>query len=199
MNSDLLNTAVGVVTAVALLFLGGWENYRRTRQAEARKDAAENRAVLETQADELVAAVLAVRVAGNAHDHLLGGWKARAMVALRAAIQGGAAYAQSGQRGVPAFMAGYGDAASVIGLWDQESARSAAGLTAPLSRLGAAVSPLLRRPEPDLAAAAQALFTAVVDHYKDADRTAQALESFHQALQAALDPPAPPRRGGILR
>lgn len=67
-NSELLNTAAGAVGAVALLFLGGWENGQRIRKAEARKDAAADRAALEAQADELVAAVLALKVAGNTHD-----------------------------------------------------------------------------------------------------------------------------------
>ncbi|MFB7609950.1 hypothetical protein [Streptomyces gardneri] len=53
-----------------LLFLGAWETARRNRHTEARKDAAADRAALESQADELVAAVLALRIAGDTHDHV---------------------------------------------------------------------------------------------------------------------------------
>ncbi|GAA3372148.1 hypothetical protein GCM10017744_102480 [Streptomyces antimycoticus] len=188
MDTDLINTAASAAGAVALLFLGAWENDRRTRRTEARKEAAADRAALEAQADELVAAVLAVKVAGNAHDHLWGGWRARATVAMQAAVRGGAGYVRSGQRGFPAVLAGYGDAARVIGQWDQESAASAAGLAAPLSRLGAAAAPLLRRSEPGLAAAVDEVFTAVADNYADEDRTTRALEAFHEALRPALEP-----------
>ncbi|MFJ4368032.1 hypothetical protein ACIP4S_28300 [Streptomyces chartreusis] len=160
MNDALLDALPGAVGAVVLLFLGAWENDRRTQRTEARKEVAADRAALEAQADELVAAVLAVKAAGNAHDHLWGSWKAKAAVGLRAAVRGGAAYARSGQRGFPAVMAGYGDAATVIGQWDQGSAVSAAGLAAPLGRLGAAVAPLMRRQEPGPAAAAEEWCTA---------------------------------------
>jgi len=46
------------------------------RDAEDRQQARADREALESQADELVAAVLAVRVAGNEHDHLYGRWLA---------------------------------------------------------------------------------------------------------------------------
>ncbi|MFI8989855.1 hypothetical protein ACIG63_33445 [Streptomyces antimycoticus] len=199
MDTDFLNTVASAASAVALLFLGAWENDRRTRRTEARKEAAADRAALEAQADELVSAVLAVRVAGNAHEHLWGGWRAKAAVALRAAVRGGAGYVGSGQRGFPAVLAGYGDAASVIGRWDQESAASAAGLAAPLSRLGAAAAPLLRRQDPGLAAAVEEVFTAVAEHYADEDRTTRALAAFHEALRPALQPPAVRRRRWALR
>ncbi|MBI0313686.1 hypothetical protein [Streptomyces javensis] len=194
MDTDLINTAASAAGAVALLFLGAWESDRRTRRTEARKEAAADRAVLEAQADELIAAVLAVRVAGDAHDHVWGGWRARATVALRAAIRGGAGYVRSGQRGFPAVLTGYGDAARVIGQWDRESAASAARLAAPLSRLGAAAAPLLRRQEPELKAAVGEVFTAVAEHYADEDRAARALAAFHEALRPVLEPPTVRRR-----
>jgi hypothetical protein len=194
MDSALLNTALSAAGAVLLVFLGGWENERRTLRTDARKQAEVDRAELEAQADELVTAVLAVRVVGNTHDHLWGSWRPKLSVALRAAIQGGAAYAASRQRGFPAAWIGYGEAAGVITQWDRESAASAAELTAPLNRLAAAVTPLLRRLEPGLAPAAEELLTAVVDHYTDTDRTERALAAFHQALRPALEPPAVRRR-----
>jgi hypothetical protein len=194
MNSDLWNTAIGAIVGVSLVFVGAWENGRRTRKTEARKEASKEREALEAQADELVAAVLALRVAGNAHDHLWGGWAARARVGFRAAVQGGAAYARSSRAGMPAWLAAYGETANAIGQWDRESAISAAGLAAPMSRLGAAVAPLLRRQEPGLAAAAEAVFTTAMERHGDDDRMTQALEAFHAALRPALEPPPTPRR-----
>ncbi|MEU9272318.1 hypothetical protein AB0E04_44005 [Streptomyces sp. NPDC048251] len=200
MDSEfVLNTVASAAVAVALVFLGGWEGDRRTRRAEARKQADTDRAELAGQADELVAAVLAVRVAGNAYDHLWGSWRARAAVALRAAVQGGAAYGLAGRSGFPAAMTGYGAASGVIGQWDQDSARAAASLAAPMSRLGAAVSPLLRRREPGLAAAAQELFVAMAEDYADTGRSERALEAFQEAVRSALEPLAVPRHRWRLR
>ncbi|MFB7575673.1 hypothetical protein [Streptomyces sp. NPDC056165] len=173
-NSELLNTAAGAVGAVALVFIGGWENDRRTRKTDARKDAAADRAALEAQANELVTAVLALKVAGNTHDHLWGG-RAAALV--------------SGRRGAAALPALAEEAGRVVERWENDSAVSAAGLAAPLSRLGAAVAPLLRREEPGLAAAADAVFMAAAEGYGDDARMARALEDFHAALRPALVPP----------
>ncbi|MEV8547651.1 hypothetical protein [Streptomyces sp. NPDC051572] len=58
---------------------------------------------------------------------------------------------------------------------------------------------LVRRQEPGLAAAAEEVLTAVVDHYADTDRTTRALAAFHEALRPALEPPALPRRRWTLR
>jgi hypothetical protein len=199
MNDVLLNAVPGAVGAVVLLFLGAWENDRRTQRTEARKEAAADRAALEAQANEFVAAVLAVKVAGNAHDHLYAGWRARGTVIMRALVGAGAAYAGSPQRGLPAAMAASHAVHTEVGQWDQGSAASAATLAAPLGRLGAAVAPLMRRQEPGLAAAVDEVFTAIVESYADEDRITQALTAFHEALRPALELPAPPRRWWSLR
>ncbi|MGA4950943.1 hypothetical protein [Streptomyces lydicamycinicus] len=195
----LLDALPGAASAVVLLFLGAWENERRTQRTEARKDAAADRAALEAQANEFVAAVLAVKVAGNAHDHIWGGWKARGRAILRALVEGGAAYAGSPQRGSPAVMAANQVMATVIGQWDQGSAASAAELAAPLGRLGEAVAPLMKRQEPGLAAAVEEVFTAICESYADEERITQALAQFHEALRPALEPPAPTRQWWPLR
>ncbi|MFJ6393962.1 hypothetical protein ACIQJT_41025 [Streptomyces sp. NPDC091972] len=199
MDSTLLNAALSAAGAVSLLFLGGWQNNRQTLRTEQRKQAEADRAALEAQADELVTAVLAVRVVGNTHDHLWGSWRSKLNVLFHAAVRGGAAYAASQQRGFPATMIGYGEVAGVISQWDRESVASAAKLSAPLNRLAAAVTPLLRRPEPGLAQAADELFTVVTEHYTDTDRTVRALEAFHRALRPALEAPAVRRRRWALR
>ncbi|GGX16813.1 hypothetical protein [Streptomyces chartreusis] len=87
----------------------------------------------------------------------------------------------------------------MIGQWDRDSAVSAAGLAAPLGRLGAAVAPLMRRQEPGLAAAAEEVFTAIGENYADQNRITRALEAFHEALRPALEPPAHPRHWWSLR
>jgi hypothetical protein len=192
MDSEAVKIAASAVGAVALVFIGGWENNWRTRKVEERKDAAADRAALEAQANELVAAVLALKVAGNIHDHLFAGWGAKGRIALAALTQGGAAAALAGRggaaSGVPAFLS---EAGRVVDRWDRDTTTSAAGLAAPLNRLGAAVAPLLRREEPGLAAAVDAVFTAAMENPGDDDRLTQALERFHATLRPALAPPAP--------
>ncbi|WP_329167540.1 hypothetical protein OHB49_45355 (plasmid) [Streptomyces sp. NBC_01717] len=192
MDSALLTTGITVVTTVALVFIGAWETARRNRQAEARKDAAAERASLEAQAIELVAAVLALRVAGDTHDHVWGGWGARGRVALRALVHGGIAYGLAGRTGGPALFAASGEAARAVFSWDQESGVSAGALAVPLARLGTAMAPLLLRE--DLAPAADGVLTAAVRHHGDNERMDAALRDFREALRQAVEPPAPVSR-----
>lgn len=192
-DSELVKMAASAAGAVALVFIGAWENGRRTRKDEERKEAAADRQVLENQANELVVAVLELRVAGNTHDHLFGSWGARGRVVINALTQGSTSALLAGRGGASGFPALLGEAGRVVDRWDRDSATSAAGLAAPLSRLGASVAPLLRREEPGLAAGADAVFKAAVEDYGDDDRMAQALEAFHAALRPAL---ARPNSGG---
>ncbi|WP_256339993.1 thiamine pyrophosphate-dependent enzyme [Streptomyces sp. 2231.1] len=97
-DGELLDKAVTATGTVALLFLGGWENAWRTRKAEERKEAAADRASLEARADELVTAVLPLKVAGNMHDQLYTGWGAKGRVMLAALPQGGAAAVRTPNR-----------------------------------------------------------------------------------------------------
>ncbi|MER6639705.1 hypothetical protein ABT285_29745 [Streptomyces microflavus] len=199
MDDVLLNAAPGAAGAMVLLFLGAWENDRRTRRTERRRQAAVDRDALEAQADEVVAAVLAVQIAGNAHDHLYGGWKARLGLIGRALMGAGAAFAESRQRGLMATMAFSHALYTESDRWDRESSASAAALAAPLARLGQAVAPLMRRQEPGLAAAVDEVFTAVAEDFGNEDRIMRALAAFNEALRPALAPPAPPRRWWSLR
>lgn len=127
MGMDISPIAAGVtagVTALAtlvIMYLTSVETARRARQAEVRKDAAADRAALEAQADELVAAVLALRIAGDTHDHVWAGWPARLRVGLRALTHGAVAYGQSGRTGGPAVFAAAGEAARTVYSWDHES------------------------------------------------------------------------------
>ncbi len=192
MDSALLTTGITVVTTLALVYIGAAENARRTRQTEARKDAASERAALEKQANELVAAVLALRVTGDTHDHVWGGWRARCRVALRALVHGAVAYGLAGRAGGPALCAASGEAARAVYSWDHESGISAGALAAPLIRLGTAAAPLLGRQ--DLGPAADAVFTAATRHHGNDELMETALRDFHEALRRALEPPAPVSR-----
>ncbi|MFJ3673923.1 hypothetical protein ACIPSE_46560 [Streptomyces sp. NPDC090106] len=199
MDSGLLDTALTAAGAVSLVFIGGWENARRARKTQERQDAADARAALEAQADELMAAVLALRVEGDAHDHLMGGWKARSLVVLRMATLGATAYGRTGRSDYPALMAGLGEAAAAVYRWNEHWTRSAAGLTSHLNRFGAATLPLLRHQDQSLAQATSELHTAISRHYADTGRTDRAIEDFQEALRAALEPPTPARRLRITR
>ncbi|MFJ3820535.1 hypothetical protein [Streptomyces nodosus] len=198
MNSELLNTAATAAGAVALVFIGGWENGRRTRKAEERKEAAAH-ATLEAQADELVTAVLVLKVAGNMHDQLFAGEGAKGRLFV-AALSKGSSAALGHRGGVTSGLpAAFREAWRVVDRWEQDTAASAAGLAAPLSRLGAAVAPLMRRAEPGIAAGAEAVFKAAVESHGDDDRMAQALETFHAALRPALATPVTAGRRRVLR
>lgn len=197
--SELLTMAGSAAVGVVLVLIGGWDNGRRTRKTEARKDAAADRAALEAQADELVAAVLALKVAGGMHDRLFAGWGARGRLALDWLQRGTLAAALADRGGVAKSLAFVGAADRVVDRWDRDTKASEAGLAAPLSRLGAAVAPLLRREEPGLADAADEVFTAAVESHGDDDRMTRALEAFHAALRPALEPPPVRRRWALRR
>ncbi|MGO4635020.1 hypothetical protein AB4225_29445 [Streptomyces sp. 2RAF24] len=193
----LFNALPGAALAVVLLFLGTWESDRRTRRTEARKTAAADRAALEAQADEFVAAVMAVTTAGVVHDAMWGGWKTRAVVLIQALAQGVSAYA--GAASGKAFSAANEAAHVVISEWDRGSAKSAQELAAPLARLGSAGAPLMRRQEPGLADAANEVVVSIRENYADAERISSSLSVFREALGSALEPPAPSRRRWFRR
>ncbi|MEU7061327.1 hypothetical protein [Streptomyces sp. NPDC046197] len=91
MDGDLLNTLVSAAGAVALVFLGAAGNDWQTRRTEARKQRADDRAELQAQADELIAAALALKVAGTIHDHLMGGRRTQLTVGIQALARAAAA------------------------------------------------------------------------------------------------------------
>ncbi|WP_250404420.1 hypothetical protein [Streptomyces cellostaticus] len=190
-DSEVLDKVVTAAGAVALVFIGGWENGRRTRKAEERKDAAADRAALEAQANELVKAVLELKVAGNMHDQLFAGQGAKARLFV-SALSRGASAALGGRGGATSGLpALFREMWRAVDRWEQDTAASAARLETPLSRLGTAAAPLMRHREPGLAAGADAVFKAATEEPGNDDRMAQALESFHAALSPVLNPPAP--------
>ncbi|MER6443601.1 hypothetical protein ABT275_46300 [Streptomyces sp. NPDC001185] len=193
---DLLETSATLASGAALAFVGSLVNDWQTRRTEARKQRVDDRAELQAQADELLAAVLALKVAGNVHDHLNGGWKPRLVVGIHALTRAAAQWSRSG-RGLPGVLTGYGEASDVISRWDRESAASAAGLAVPLTRLSVAVAPLMRRQEQDLAAATEAVYAAVVA--SDEEGVERALREFRRALLPVLDPPRARRRLSLRR
>ncbi|MFF3208673.1 MULTISPECIES: hypothetical protein [unclassified Streptomyces] len=196
MDSALWAALIGAAVTVIVWMLSARDAAQRTLAAEDRQQARAGREALEAQADELVAAVLAVQVAGAAHDHLYGSWKARVPAALSTVGALAAAYLRNQNREptAAALVSGHGEAAASLAQWNRDSALSAAGLTVPLTRLGVAVPPLLRRTEPGIAEAAGKLLEAATKHYTDTARIDRALEAFMEAVRPALAPPAPPRR-----
>ncbi|MFD7574393.1 hypothetical protein ACFV6U_28370 [Streptomyces sp. NPDC059810] len=198
MNDLVLSALPGAIFAAVLLFLGAWENERRTRRTEARKDAAAERAALEEQADRFVAAVLALKLEGNAHDVLWGGWRAKAAVLGTALIEGAFAYLEPSGGGAKALVAGRA-VNTVIDKWNEEGVKSAQALAGPLGRLSTAATPLLRRREPGLADSVRAVMDSITESYTDDDQITRALSSFHDTLASALEPPAPTRRRWFRR
>jgi hypothetical protein len=197
MNSDLremlITLASGAVLAFLAAFFGAALSDWQTRRTEDRKQRADDRAELQAQADELIAAVLALKVTGNLRDQLTGSRRTRTTVGMHALVQGLAEWARSG-RGSLGLFTGYGTASQVISQWDRDHVASAAGLAAPIIRLSAATAPLMRRQERQLATAAENVYTAVVNRFEDEEQVEQALAAFREALLPALDPP-PAHRG----
>jgi hypothetical protein len=198
MNHDLVTAALGAAAALVVSLSSQVVTEGLTRRREIRAQQAADRAELQAQADELLAAVLALTAAGGMNDQLMGGLRPRLTTLLHALTQGAAVAAQSGQafhRG----LAGVGRASEVISQWDRESAASAAGLVAPLSRLGAAAAPLMRHPDQALTEAAGNVLNTVVANFQDHDEVGQALATFRAELLRVLDAPVPRRRLSLRR
>ncbi|MFJ2893245.1 hypothetical protein ACIO53_45195 [Streptomyces sp. NPDC087305] len=193
MNSDLLNMLATLASGAALAFLGVVANDWQTRRTEARKQRADDRAELEAQADELIAAVIAMKVAGNVHDLGAGSWRTRLIVCAHALTRSAASWDGAG-RGWRGVLANSSEMYTVVSQWNQDHTASVAELTAPLSRLGVAAVPLMKRPEQGLAEAAGKVLTTVVDDYRNDDGVTQALAVFREELVAALNAAAAPRR-----
>ncbi|WP_405987747.1 hypothetical protein [Streptomyces sp. NBC_00986] len=195
MNGDLINTLLTLASGAALLGLGAVANDWQTRRTEARKQRMDDRTELQAQADELIAAVLDLKVTGGLHDQLTGSRRTRLTVGMHALVQGLAEWSRSG-RGRLGLLTGYGNASKVIRQWDRDHTASAAGLAGPLIRLGAAAAPLMSRQERDLAAAAGNVFTTIVENFAEEGRVEHALAEFREALLPVLNPP--PARRGLL-
>lgn len=202
MNNDLremlITLASGAVLAFLAAFFGAGLNDWQTRRTEARNQRVSDRAELQAQANELIAAVLALKVAGNLRDQLTSGWRTRATVGMHALVQGLAEWARAG-RGNLGFFVGYGTASQVVSQWDREHVASGAGLAAPITRLTAATAPLMSRQEQDLAAAAENVYTTVINRFDDEEQVGRALAAFREALLPALDPPSARRSRLSLR
>ncbi|MER7187316.1 hypothetical protein ABT404_48995 [Streptomyces hyaluromycini] len=193
MDHDLVTAAFGAAGALVVALSSQVVTEGLTRRREARAQRAADRAELQAQADELLAAVIALRAAGGMNDQLAGGLRPRLTAILHALAQGAAVAAGPGQpfhRG----LTGVGRVSEVVSQWDRESAVSAAGLVVPLSRLGAAVAPLMRNPDQALAGAAGKVLDTVVANYKDDEGTGRALAAFRTELVRVLEAPTPRRR-----
>ncbi|MGW0836399.1 hypothetical protein [Streptomyces prunicolor] len=202
MNNDLremlITLASGAVLAFLAAFFGAALSDWQARRTEARKQRAEDQAELQAQADELISAVLALKVTGNLRDQLTGSRRTRTTVGMHAVVQGLAEWARAG-RGSLGLFTGYGTASQVISQWDREHVASAAGLAAPIIRLAAATAPLMRRQEQDLATAAENVYTAVINRFDDEEQVGRALAAFREALLPVLDPPPASRSWLSLR
>ncbi|MFJ7422748.1 hypothetical protein ACIQXD_29715 [Streptomyces uncialis] len=194
MEMELWKQLVGVPIALLIFWLGSRDATRRALQAEARATAARERDAAEAQADELVAAVLALQAAGHIRDHVWAGWKARTPMVLGALGRGAGIYLQGGLTQVSAFGAASREVIRAVQGWDREAAASAVSLAAPMARLGAAVVPLLRSGQPGIASAAQDLYDVATQRYGDVDAVGAAMAAFREAVRAAAEPPLPRRR-----
>ncbi len=184
MHPTVISGLIGAVSGVALIFLGSWQTDRRTRRADAATAAKAARASLEADAAELVEAVLALQLAGFAHDHFRAGWQPRLRVGLTALAHGSSELARSRALGPTAVLAALGEVARHIDRWDQETVRSAEQLALPLTRLAAAMPPLMRRPA--MAEAAERVYEAATRHPGGLE-VKDALTAFHTTLRSALE------------
>ncbi|MFE2970771.1 hypothetical protein ACFXKC_45640 [Streptomyces sp. NPDC059340] len=168
-----------------------------------RADAKADRATVRAQADALILAVSEVRAIASTNKVLWGSWKESARSAFLAALAfvGGAArtaaVATRDDRGEwLAIAAGLGAAVDTIGRDRREAKRMDGVLMPAMAQVMAAAAPLLRHPDPGVAAATERLFAAISD-IEATEALDTALRGFGRAVVPVTT--APPSRWQRLR
>ncbi|MER7182921.1 hypothetical protein ABT404_26205 [Streptomyces hyaluromycini] len=133
-----------------------------------RAEAKAERATVRAQADALIVAVSEIRARAQTNKALWGSWQeiSRSLLLTFLAGAGGfartAAMASRDDRGQRlAIAAGLGAAADMAGRDRRETKRLASALAPAMTRVITAAAPLLRHPDPRVAAATEKLFAAV--------------------------------------
>ncbi|WP_367132868.1 MULTISPECIES: hypothetical protein [Streptomyces] len=176
-----------------VLAFGGWLASR----SRDRSDAQSERAALQPQADAYVLAIAELQAATNANHVLWEGSAERRRVFLLTSLAtlGGYARARLASRGAPEWLyalASLGDGARMLSHERLGPKKAAAALTAHLTQIAAAAGPLLRHPNPDVAATTDCLLTAVQRNAEHLELLDEPLEAFRQAIRAAHAPPPAP-------
>ncbi|MGY0071771.1 hypothetical protein ACWZEH_34500 (plasmid) [Streptomyces sp. QTS137] len=174
--------ASGAFIAVLATWLTNRSRNRQEQQAEI--------GALRVQADAMTVAVAELQGAAAANRLLWEGPAERARSFLLAvlAFAGGAARARiAGGTDNLSGLVGLGQAAELLS-WDRRATKqTVAAVREPLARAAAAAAPLMRYPDPAVAATTEQLLGAC----GDVENTAQleaALEAFGQAVRAATAP-----------
>ncbi|WP_127353900.1 hypothetical protein [Actinacidiphila soli] len=177
-----IGSASGYLLALVPVGVGWGLATWSTAQSQRRSD----REALQKEIDAFVQAVLDLRIAGRTHDFLWAGKaeRFRSFILVGVAAIAGAAQA-SGSEG-RRMGAGFTEAVRVLAAERLSVNQSAAMLQAPLSRLTAAASPLMRSEHRTLAAATEQLLLAV-ENIQDEAALEEASRAFGDASQEALN------------
>jgi hypothetical protein len=163
---------------------------RLTNRSRNRQEQQTEIGALRVQADALTVAVAELQGAAAANRLLWEGPAERARSFLLAvlAFAGGAARARiAGGTDNLSGLVGLGQAAELLS-WDRRATKqTVAAVREPLTRVAAAAAPLMRHPDPAVAAATEQLLNACGDMENTA-RLETALEAFGQAVRTATAP-----------
>ncbi|MFC8125455.1 hypothetical protein [Streptomyces sp. NPDC057302] len=181
---SLANSAL--VSGAIIAVLASWLTVRaRNRQNQQSEIGA-----LRVQADALTVALAELQGAAAANRLLWEGpaERARSFLLATFAFAGGAARARiaGGTDGL-SMLSGLGHAAELLS-WDRRATKqTVAAVREPLARVAAAAAPLMRYPDPAVAAATERLLNAAGD-VENTARLEAALDVFGQAVRAATAP-----------
>ncbi|GHH63453.1 hypothetical protein FHS35_002098 [Streptomyces umbrinus] len=186
--ADHADTIVQILGAISVALLTYWLTTRSRDRAD--KEAA--KATLENQADALIVAVADVRVAAAANRILWEGPASRGRSFLLALLAGAGGTARGrvagGSDGL-SFAIGLGEVAHLLSRERRAVNQAIATVREPLLLLATAAAPLQRHSDAAVAEATAAVMAAATDIENTAG-VAAAVESFGQAVRAALQPPA---------
>ncbi|MFF3911548.1 hypothetical protein ACFYZJ_37730 [Streptomyces sp. NPDC001848] len=191
------------LTIAGPTILGSFLTWSVTTATKKRADAKADRATVRVQADALIVAVFEIRAMARTTKVLWGGWKENGLSLLLAFAAGWGGFARTAavtsqdDRGRQlAGAAGLGAAADMVSRDRRETKRLNGALMPAMTRVMTAAAPLLRHPDPQVAAATEKLLAAVTE-IEATEALDAALSEFGRAVVPVTT--APPSRWRRLR
>ncbi|MFF8902033.1 hypothetical protein ACF082_31655 [Streptomyces lydicus] len=182
----LIEMASTLVSGAFIAVLAAWLTNRSRNDQEQQAEIG----ALRVQADALTVAVAELQGAAAASRLLWEGpvERGRSFLLAVLAFAGGAARARiAGGTDAQCGLVGFGQAAELLSWERRATKQTVAAVREPLARAAAAAAPLMRYPDPAVAAATEQMLNAC-GNVENAASLEAALEAFGQAVRAATTP-----------
>lgn len=189
MKEELISAGLTLVGAVLVALLTWWLTERSRDKADTAKDRAVADALLATQADAVVLAVVSLQASATTNRTLWDGPAERARTFLLASLAAVGGYARHGDN-VPEwrrFFSAFGEVSTILAQDRIAAKQATAGMTAEVSRLAAATVPLMRHPNAAIRDATELVIARATEGGgRNTSDLEAAMRQFGQAVRAVL-------------